>query len=81
MKIKKEEVCYVGHLISAHGVKPDPEKVKVMRNEPAPKSKDDVSCFLGSVQYLAKFLQHLAEVEEPLHHVIKKDTVFYWDKP
>ena len=27
------------------------------------------------------FLPHLAEVEEPLRRLIKKDTVFHWDKP
>ena len=81
VKIRKEEVPYVGHLISAHGLKPDPTKVEAMRNIPAPENKDDVRRFLGSVQYLAKFLPHLAEVEEPLWHLTKKDTVFHWDKP
>ncbi|CAB4027032.1 Hypothetical predicted protein [Paramuricea clavata] len=81
VKIRKEEVPYVGHLISAHGLKPDPTKVEAMKNMPAPENKDDVRRFLGSVQYLAKFLPRLAEVEEPLRHLTKKDTVFHWDKP
>ncbi|CAB4026716.1 Hypothetical predicted protein, partial [Paramuricea clavata] len=83
VKIRKEEVPYVGHLISAHGLKPDPTKVEAMKNMPAPEKKDDVRRFLGSVQYLAKFLPDLAEVEEPLRHLTltKKDTVFHWDKP
>ena len=81
VKIRKEEVRYVGHLISAHGMKPDPEKVEAMRNMPAPENKDDVRRFLGSVQYLAKFLPHLAEVEEPLRHLTKQDIAFHWDKP
>ena len=51
-----------------------------MRNMPAPENKEDVRRFLGSVQYLAKFLPRLAEVEEPLRHLTKKDTVFHWDK-
>ena len=33
---------------------------------PAPGNKEDVRRFLGSVQYLAKFLPKLAEVEGPL---------------
>ena len=52
-----------------------------MKNMPAPGNKEDVRRFLGSVQYLAKFLPKLAEVEEPLRHLIQKDTIFHWDKP
>ncbi len=81
VKIRKEEVRYVGHVISEHGLKPDPEKVEAMRHLPTPQNKEDVRRFLGSVQYLAKFLPQLANVEEPLRHLTKKDTVFHWDKP
>ena len=48
---------------------------------PAPKNKEDVRRFLGSVPYFAKFLPKLAEVEEPLRHLTQKDTIFHWDKP
>ena len=81
LKIRKEEVRYVGHVISDNGLKPDPEKVEAMRHLPTPQNKEDVRRFLGSVQYLAKFLPQLANVEEPLRHLTKKDTVFHWDKP
>ena len=63
----------MGHLILAHGVKPGLEKAEARRNMPALENEDDVRRFLGSVRYLAKFLPHLPEVEEPLH---QKDTAF-----
>ena len=62
----------MGHIISAEGLKPDPEKVRAMKEVPPPTTKEDVQRFLGSIQYLAKFLPMLAEVETPLRELTKK---------
>ena len=48
---------------------------------PPPETKEDVRRFLGSIQYLAKFLPMLAEVETPLRELTRKDVLFHWDKP
>ena len=72
----------VGHIISAEELKPDPEKVRAMRDIMSPpETKEDVRRFLGSSQYLAKFLPMLVEVETPLRELTKKYELFYWDKP
>ena len=34
VEVRKPEVQYVGHIISAEGLKPDPEKVKAMKDMP-----------------------------------------------
>ena len=38
-------------------------------------------CVGSSIQYSAKFLPRLAEVEAPLRELTRKDVLFYWDKP
>ena len=38
-----------GYIISAEGPKPDPEKVKAMKDMPPPETKEDVRRFLGSI--------------------------------
>ena len=81
VRVRKQQVQYVGHIISAEGLKPDPEKVRAMKDMPPPEAKEDVRRFLGSIQYLAKFLPMLAEVEEPLRELTRKDVLFHWDKP
>ena len=81
VKVRKPEVQYVGHIISAEGLKPDPEKVKAMKDMPPPETKEDVRRFLGSIQYLAKFLPMLAYVETPLRELTRKEVIFHWDKP
>ena len=52
-----------------------------MKYMPPPQTKEDVPRFLGSIQYLAKFLPMLAEVATPLRELTKKDVLFHWDKP
>ena len=49
----------MGHIISVEGLKPYPEKVRAMKDMPLPETKEDVRRFLGSIQYLAKFLPKL----------------------
>lgn len=81
VRVRKQQVQYVGHIISAEGLKPDPEKVRAMKDMPPPEVKEDVRQILGSIQYLAKFLPMLAEVEAPLRELTRKDIIFHWDKP
>ena len=81
VRVRKLQVQYVGHIISAEGLKPDPEKVRAMKDMPPQEAKEDVRRFLGSIQYLAKFLPMLAEVEAPPRELTRKDVLFHWDKP
>ena len=79
-KIGHLSQVYRSHIISAEGLKPDPEKVRAMKNMPLPVTKDNVRRFLRSIQYLAKFLPTLAEVETPLQELARKDVLFLCDK-
>ena len=80
-RVLKQQVSFVGHIISAEGLKPDPEKVRAMKEMPPPTTKEDVLRFLGSIQYLAKFLPMVAEVETPPRELTKRDVLFHWDAP
>lgn len=41
------EAMYIGQMESAEGVKPDPDKAKAIGEDPQPKTKEDLRCFLG----------------------------------
>ena len=47
----QEELPYLGHLISAKGMKPDPEKIKLITNTKEPKDITEVYQFLGLCFY------------------------------
>ena len=78
--IRKSEVQYVGHLVTARGLKPDPAKVRALQEMPAPKTKEDVRRFLGFIQYLAKFIPNLSKMDAPLRKINKQDVEFFWEK-
>nr|XP_022311305.1 uncharacterized protein K02A2.6-like [Crassostrea virginica] len=77
-EIRQPQVSYVGHLITENGIKPDPTKDRALVDMPRPKDKDGVRCFLGLVQYLAKLIPNLSQVDAPLRILVKSETDFAW---
>ena len=65
-------VEYLGHIISADGVKTDPRKISAVREWPVPKHKSDVRAFLGTTGYYRRFIEKYAEVSKPLTRLVGK---------
>ena len=78
-KIRKTSVPYVGHIISAEGIRPDPEKIRAVCDMPPPNSKEAIRRFLGLVQYLSKFIPNMSQIDAPLRVLLKSDVEFQWD--
>ena len=76
-----KSLTFLGHIISADGVKPDPTKVNAIKDMPIPKSKIDLQRFLGMVNYVAKFVPNLSQMTAPLRFLLKKDVQFILQKP
>ena len=47
VKLRKSEVRLMGHLITKDGLKPDPEKVRVVQDMPRPASKKELLSLIG----------------------------------
>ena len=86
LKLRLNEVPYIGHLLTPDGVKPDPEKVRAVQDMPRPDGRNRaekvkaVQRFLGFVNYLAKFVPHLADESEHLRRLTDKDAEWVWEK-
>ncbi|CAB4037831.1 Hypothetical predicted protein, partial [Paramuricea clavata] len=72
-KIRQREVPYVGHLLTAEGLKMDSRKVEAIREMPTPNSKEDVKRFIGFVQFLSRYIPGLSKVDAPLRGLEKAD--------
>ncbi|KAI5099387.1 hypothetical protein C0J45_11526, partial [Silurus meridionalis] len=57
-KFRVTSVSYVGHLLTADGIKPDPDKTIAIRQMPKPDDKQALQRFLGMTNYLSKFIPH-----------------------
>ena len=75
-KVSQNEVRYVGHLLTADELKPDPSIIEALHKLPIPRNKEDVQRFLGLVAYLAKFIPQLSEVNSPLRAELRADSIF-----
>ena len=78
LKLRQSEVKYMGQILTADGMRPDPEKVKAIVNMPRPTDVKAVQRFIGLATYLSKYLPHLSEACEPLRRLTDKDAVFAW---
>ncbi len=76
-----ESLTFLGHTLSADGVKPHLSKVEAIVNMPLPESKGDLQRFLGMVYYLAKFVPNLSQITTPLRDLLKKDVHFDLQQP
>ena len=85
LKLKLEKCCffkkhiqYLGHLISADGIQPLPEKLESIAKMPAPRNPKEVKQFLGLVGYYRKFVPRFEDISRVLTHLTKKDVEFKW---
>ena len=61
------ETTFLGHVISAEGVKCDPKKVEAVKNWRQPSTAREVQVFLGTVNYYNRFIKNYSEIARPLY--------------
>ena len=74
----KDEVKYIGHILSADGVRIDPSKTDVISSWPRPKSHEEIRSSLGMTNYYKKFIDRYSQRSAPLRNVLSKDVPFVW---
>ena len=65
----QKSVIYIGHVVSAEGIKPVESKVETLLKAEYPENRERLIAFLGAVQYYARYLPNLSTVIEPLNHL------------
>ena len=78
VKIDCHEVPFFGNILSKDGLSPDTRKVELIQQWPTPTNHKELQSFLGTVNYLSRFLAFLSDLRAPLQSLLKKDTEFVW---
>jgi hypothetical protein len=76
----KEEISFLGHRVSANGLKVDPEKVRSVADWKVPKDVHGVRSFLGLANYFRRFLQGYSKMVVSLTNLTRKDKRWDWTK-
>ena len=75
-KIDCHEVPFFGNVLSKEGLSPDNTKVQLIKDWPVPTNHKELQSFLGTVNYLSRFLAFLSDLQAPLQSLLKKSTEF-----
>ena len=75
----KTEIEWLGHKFSQSGIAPFESKTAAIASLSAPNNLKQLRLFLGSVQYLGKFIPNLSQLCHPLRPLLKKNTKFVWN--
>ena len=75
--ISEKEIKCLGSVISYKCRKPDPDKVRVMKELQPPKTKEHVRSVLGLVVFYREFIRNMSGETAPIQKLMK-NVLFEW---
>ena len=76
----QDEIAFWGMIVSADGVRSDPEKVKALENLATPTNKEELVSFLCMMQSNSDFIPDFSKKAAFLRELTKKGCRFVWSE-
>jgi len=73
------EIEVLGHVVSSQGIRPNPKKVQAVESATPPANVSELRSFLGTCNYLMKFVPNFAELCEPLRKLTRTGVSWKWN--
>ncbi|GBG84975.1 hypothetical protein CBR_g39438 [Chara braunii] len=77
---EKTQVLYLGHVVDGDDVKPEDSKIAAIRDWPTPRTLTELRSSLGLANYYRKFVRNFSTIAAPLRKLLRKETIWKWDK-
>ena len=74
----KNEIDYLGYIVSIDGIAPNTKKMESITSYPEPTNQKELASFLGLASYYRKFVRAFAEKAHPLTALTKKSAQWKW---
>ena len=79
-KILQTEVVFLGHMVSAAGIKPSPTNISKILDWPRPKTPRQVKQIVAMGSYYRRYVRDYASIVRPMVELTKKGKRFIWSK-
>ncbi|KAI2646401.1 Transposon Tf2-6 polyprotein [Labeo rohita] len=73
-----QSVPFLGYIVSAEGMRMDPEKIKAVVDWPSPDSRKALQRFLGFANFYRRFIRNYSQLAAPLTALTSPRTAFRW---
>ena len=79
-KFSQSKVRFLGHIVGAEGIHPNPHKIKAIVQVKTPQTIKDVCRFLGMLNQMIKFVPNLADTTKPLRDLLSTKNQWVWEQ-
>ena len=76
--ILRDRVPFLGHIVSAAGIEPDPAKMERIKDYPTPTDATEVRRFLGLASYYRRFVPKFASIAAPINALTRMGAPYQW---
>ncbi|KAG8480574.1 hypothetical protein CXB51_024517 [Gossypium anomalum] len=73
-----KEVTFLGHMVSAEGIRMDPQKIETVLDWKQPKNMSEIRSFLGLAGYYCRFIEGFSLIAAPMTKLLRKGVPFVW---
>ncbi len=78
MRLRSDNITFMGHCVTKHGLSIDPTKVSAINDLPSPTNIEELRRFTGMVNFVSRYIPNLSDVLVPLNNLLRKDVIWNW---
>ena len=69
----------LGHVVSKKDISIDPKTIKAIEQIPLPHNKKGMQSFMGTINFVRRFVPDFAQIVKPLQKMVKQSVQFKWN--
>ena len=76
----REQVEFLGHMVSSAGRKPTPSSKEKLAKFTRPRNVKELQRFLGAINFYRSYIPHMSQIASPLYELTRKGADWVWSR-